>query len=144
MDLCFNQLLHVQLLLFDKMDVNLFTRIFNSASRPSLMPFLKEITLSSKGLYRISESDLNLQFRQRGISKSPNGRIIFDLLKLSQDDFLQSLNFYLGKGTCQKLLSGFCPLRGGDTPFPLSFFEHNDFPLRGGVYPPIPLRKKIR
>ena len=31
---------------------------------------------------------------------------------------------------------------GGDPPFPLSFFEHNDFPLRGGEYPPIPLRKK--
>ena len=24
----------------------------------------------------------------------------------------------------------------------LSFFEHNDFPLRGGEYPPIPLKKK--
>ena len=47
------------------------------------------------------------------------------------------------KGTFQKLLSGFCPLRGGGyLPFPLSFFEHNDCPLRGGV-PPVPLRKKI-
>ena len=46
------------------------------------------------------------------------------------------------KGTCQKRFSGFCLLRGGYPPFPLSFFEHNVFPLRGGVYPPIPLRKK--
>ena len=47
-------------------------------------------------------------------------------------------------GTRQKLLSGFFPLRGGGgyPPFPLSFFAHNDFPLRGGMYPPIPLRKK--
>ena len=37
---------------------------------------------------------------------------------------------------------GFCPLRGGGgvAPFPLSFFEHNYFLLRGG-YPPIPPRK---
>ena len=47
------------------------------------------------------------------------------------------------KGRCQKLLSGFFPLGGGVPSFPLSFFEHNDFPLRGGGgYPPIPLRKK--
>ena len=26
----------------------------------------------------------------------------------------------------------------GYPPIPLSFFEHNDFPLRGGEYPPIP------
>ena len=30
---------------------------------------------------------------------------------------------------------------GVPPPFPLSFFGHNDFLLRGG-YPPIPLRKK--
>ena len=40
-----------------------------------------------------------------------------------------------GKGTCQKRSSGFCPLRGGGyPPIPLrknpSFF-HTDFPLRG-------------
>ena len=41
------------------------------------------------------------------------------------------------KGGCQKLLSRFCPLRGGGTPpFPLSFFEHNNCPLRGGGVPP--------
>ena len=40
------------------------------------------------------------------------------------------------KGTLQKLLSGFCPLRGGEPPFPLSFFEHNDCLLRGGGVPP--------
>ena len=44
------------------------------------------------------------------------------------------------KGTFQKLLSGFFPLRGGVPPLSASFFEHNDFPLRGGGYPPIPLR----
>ena len=49
------------------------------------------------------------------------------------------------KGRCQKRFSGFCPLRGGYPPCPLSFFEHTDCPLRGGaVYPPLPflLRKK--
>ena len=47
------------------------------------------------------------------------------------------------KGTFQKLLSGFCPLRGGEyPPFPLRVFGQDDFPLRGGGgYPPIPLRK---
>ena len=39
---------------------------------------------------------------------------------------------FLIKGGCQKLLSVFFPLRGGDPPFLLSFFEHNNFPLRGG------------
>ena len=49
------------------------------------------------------------------------------------------------KGSFQKLLSGFFPLRGGGySPFPLRVFGHNDFPLRegGGRCPPIPLRKK--
>ena len=46
------------------------------------------------------------------------------------------------KGGRQKLLCGFCLLREGVPPFPLSFFEHNDFPLRGGgLYPPISLGK---
>ena len=37
------------------------------------------------------------------------------------------------KGRFQKRFSGFCPLTGGGyPPFPLSFFEHNDCPLRGG------------
>ena len=47
------------------------------------------------------------------------------------------------KGALQKLLSGFCPLRGGEyPPFPLRVFGQDDFPLRGGGgYPPIPLRK---
>ena len=48
------------------------------------------------------------------------------------------------KGTHQKLLSGFCPLRGGVPPFPLSFFEHNDCPLRGGGVPPDSVKEKIR
>ena len=48
------------------------------------------------------------------------------------------------KGSFQKRNCGFCPLRGGGyPPCPLSFFEHNDCPLRGGRgYPPILLRKK--
>ena len=45
------------------------------------------------------------------------------------------------KGTLSKLLSGLFLLRGG-TPIQLSFFGHNDVPLRGGGYHPIPLRKK--
>ena len=42
------------------------------------------------------------------------------------------------KGARQKLLSGFYPLRGRGVypPFLLSFFEHNDCPLRGGGVPP--------
>ena len=37
------------------------------------------------------------------------------------------------KGTFQKLHSGFCPLRGGEyPPFPLRVFGQDDFPLRGG------------
>ena len=44
------------------------------------------------------------------------------------------------KGSFQKLLSGFFPLRGGG--IPLRVFGQDDFPLRGGGgYPPIPLRK---
>ena len=39
-------------------------------------------------------------------------------------------------------LADFFRLGGGYPPFPVSFFGHNDFPLRGGEYPPIPLRKK--
>ena len=51
----------------------------------------------------------------------------------------------LSKGTYQKLLSGFFPLRGGGyPPIPLSFFGHNDFPLRGGGEPPNSIREKIR
>ena len=50
---------------------------------------------------------------------------------------------YPFKGTCQKLLSGFFPLRGGGwhPPIPLSFFGQNDFPL-GGT--PHSARGKIR
>ena len=49
-----------------------------------------------------------------------------------------------GKGPRQKRFRGFCPLRGGGgtPPFLLSFFGHKYFPLRGGEYPPILLRKK--
>ena len=37
------------------------------------------------------------------------------------------------KGRFQKRFSGFWPLRGGGyPPCPLSFFDHNDCPLRGG------------
>ena len=37
------------------------------------------------------------------------------------------------KGRCQRRFSGFFPLRGGGyPPFPLRVFGHNDFPLRGG------------
>ena len=43
----------------------------------------------------------------------------------------------------KNVLADFARYGGGYPPFPLSFFEHNDCPLRGGVYPPIPLRKKI-
>ena len=46
------------------------------------------------------------------------------------------------KGTFQKSFSGFFPLRGGYPPFPSRVFGHNDFPLRGGGTPPIPLREK--
>ena len=43
---------------------------------------------------------------------------------------------FANKGRFQKLLSGFFPLRGGGyPPFPLSFFGHNDFPLRRGSTP---------
>ena len=36
------------------------------------------------------------------------------------------------KGGCQKLLSGFFPLRGGgEPPFPLRVFGQDDFLLRG-------------
>ena len=45
-------------------------------------------------------------------------------------------------GALQKLLSGFFPLRGGYPPFPLSFFGHNDFPLRGGGVPPNSVKEK--
>ena len=55
---------------------------------------------------------------------------------------LQEQKFLKAKGIFQKLLSGFFPLRGGYPPFPLSFFGQNNFPLRGGGVPPIPLRKK--
>ena len=48
------------------------------------------------------------------------------------------------KGRLQKLLSGFFPLRGGYPPFPLNFFEHNDFPLRGGGVLPNSVKEKIR
>ena len=33
---------------------------------------------------------------------------------------------------------------GGTPPFPLSFFEHNDCPLRGGGLPPNSVKEKIR
>ena len=46
------------------------------------------------------------------------------------------------KGRFQKRFSGFFPLKGGGyPPFPLRVFGQNVFPLRGGGYPPIPLRK---
>ena len=55
---------------------------------------------------------------------------------------LQEQKFLKAKGIFQKLLSGFFPLRGGYPPFPQRFFGQSDFPLRGGEYPSIPLRKK--
>ena len=42
------------------------------------------------------------------------------------------------KGGRQKLLSGFFP------PFPLRVFGQDDFPLRGGEYPPLSVKEKIR
>ena len=48
------------------------------------------------------------------------------------------------KETCQKILKGFFPLGGGYPPFPLSFFEHNVCPLRGGGLPPNSGKEKIR
>ena len=46
-------------------------------------------------------------------------------------------NSELLKGGCQKLLSGFFPLRGGGySPFPLRVFGQDDFPLRGRGVPP--------
>ena len=55
--------------------------------------------------------------------------------------FARVRDFWFGrfvKGSCQKRLSGFCPLRrGGYPPCP-----HTDCPIKGGGYPPIPLRKK--
>ena len=48
-------------------------------------------------------------------------------------------------GRVQKLLSGFFPLReGGYPPIPLSFFGHNDFPLRGGGRTPQSVEEKFR
>ena len=45
-------------------------------------------------------------------------------------------------GSLSKTFKRILPVKGGGVPpFPLSFFEHNDYPLRGG-YPPCPLRKK--
>ena len=48
---------------------------------------------------------------------------------------LQEQKFLKAKGIFQKLLSGFFPLRGGYPRFPLSFFGHTVFPLRGGSTP---------
>ena len=49
-----------------------------------------------------------------------------------------ALRLFEYKGTFQKRFSGFCPLRGGYPPCPLSFFGHNDCPLRGGgCTPPV-------
>ena len=60
---------------------------------------------------------------------------------------LQIESFAYYKGSCQKRFSGFCPLRGGGyPPCPLrkkTFFFHTDFPLRGGV-PPNSVKEKIR
>ena len=47
-----------------------------------------------------------------------------------------NLVVFESKGTLQKLLSGFCPLRGGVPPLSAKLFGHNDFPLRGGGVPP--------
>merc|ERR1711963_976225 len=50
------------------------------------------------------------------------------------------------KGSFQKRFSGFCPLRGGGyPPCPLrkkTFFFHTDFPLRGGGVPPNSAKEK--
>ena len=49
--------------------------------------------------------------------------------------YLQGLSFMAvyDKGTCQKLLSGFCPLRGWGYPaFPLSFFWAQWLSVKGG------------
>ena len=51
--------------------------------------------------------------------------------QLGSDTYSNS-NFKPHKGTFQKLLSGFCPLRGGVyPPFPLRVFGQDDCPLRG-------------
>ena len=70
--------------------------------------------------------------------------------KRRQTDNLKLANLCWGikfekchKGGFQKLLSGFFPLRGGYPPIPLSFFGHNDFPLRGGGVPPNFIKGKI-
>ena len=54
-------------------------------------------------------------------------------------------NSETGKGGFQKLLSGFFPLRGGGyPPFPLRVFGQDDFPLRGEGVPPNSVKEKIR
>ena len=56
------------------------------------------------------------------------------------------INFYFitHKGSCQKLLSGFCPLRGYPAPYPLngkSFCQKKTLSGKGGYTPPPPERK---
>ena len=47
------------------------------------------------------------------------------------------------KGNLSKTFQRILPVKGGGVPpFPLSFFEHNDCPLRGGV-PPNSVKEKI-
>ena len=60
----------------------------------------------------------------------PERHVVDELLDLGLHAPVPEFNLQY-KGSYQKLLSGFFPLRGGRyPPFPLSFFGQNDFPLR--------------
>ena len=55
-------------------------------------------------------------------------QVFVDLVGINE----RGINTFMTKGTRQKLLSGFFPLRGGGyPPFPLRVFGQDDFPLRG-------------
>ena len=61
--------------------------------------------------------------------------IIFGLLSIGSF-------FFLVREAFKNVLADFSVKGGGYPPIPLRVFGQNDFPLRGGGYLPIPLRKK--
>ena len=65
-------------------------------------------------------------------------QVFVDLVGINE----RGINTFMTKGTRQKLLSGFFPLRGGVPPISAKVFWAGSFFVKGGGgHPPIPLRK---
>ena len=92
-------------------------------------------------MHRLTErSDVQIAVQFRGKAAWSERQL---LKKAPRENQNQVFIHYDPRDVGKKYLADFFPLRGGYPPFPLTFFEHNDFPLRGGGVPPHFVQEKI-